>query len=90
MPGNLDLDSRSFKNATEGSTDFLDIYIGIPAWRADTPNTVGLEDEGGSHESGSKRCYRVDETEVADENTGANPRPIQIKRFQEYNDEKQL
>ena len=82
MPGNLDLDSRSFKDAAEGAAEFLDIYIGIPAWRADTPNTIGLEDEDGPSESGSKRCYRVDETEIVDENTGANSRPIQIKRFQ--------
>ncbi len=78
MPGNLDLDSRSFQNAAEGASEYLDIYIGVPTWRADTPNTAGLSDEEGL----SKRCYRMDETEVMDENTGANARPIQIRRFQ--------
>jgi len=77
MPGNLDLDSRSFKESMVGSAEFLDIFIGIPIWRADSPNTVGEGDNGGMLE----RRYRVDETEIVDENFGENPRPIQIKRF---------
>ncbi len=77
MPGNLDLDSRSFKESLAGSTDSLDVFVGIPMWRPDSPNTMGEEDKRGMQE----RRYRVDETEVVDENLGGNPHPLQIKRL---------
>ncbi len=77
MPGNLDLDSRSFKESFAGSTEFLDVFVGIPIWRPDSPNTISAGDERAMLE----RRYRVDETEVVDENLGENPRPLQIKRF---------
>jgi type VI secretion system protein ImpJ len=77
MPGNLDLDSRSFKDDPAGSTEFLDVFVGIPSWRPDSPNIVGEEEERGMLE----RRYRVDETDIADENSGQNQRPLQIKRY---------
>jgi type VI secretion system protein ImpJ len=77
MPGNLDLDPRSFKEGLAGSTEFLDVFLGVPMWRPDSPNTMGEGDDGGALE----RRYRMDETEVVDENLGENPRPLQIKRF---------
>jgi type VI secretion system protein ImpJ len=77
MPGNLDLDSRSFKENLAGSTEFLDVFVGIPVWRPDSPNTMGDGDERGMQE----RRYRVDETEIVDENLGENPYPLHIKRY---------
>jgi type VI secretion system protein ImpJ len=77
MPGNLDLDSRSFKEDFAGSTEFLDVFVGIPAWRPDSPNTISDGEDMGL----MLRRYRVDETEVVDENLGEKSRPLQIKRF---------
>jgi len=77
MPGNLDLDSRSFKEGPAGSAEFLDVFVGIPSWRPDAPNTVTEESSEGMLE----RRYRIDETEVADESSGENARLLQIKRY---------
>lgn len=77
MPGNLDLDSRSFKGGFEGRSEYLDVYLAIPVWRPDSPNTTGLGEDRGRQE----RRYRVDETEAVDENLGENPQTLQIKRF---------
>ncbi len=77
MPGNMDLDSRSFKEGVAGTAEYLDVFIGIPGWRPDTPNTL-ME---ASEEEMTTRRFRADETEIVDENLGENPRAIQIKRF---------
>lgn len=77
MPGNLDLDSRSFKERFAGRTEYVDVFLGIPVWRPDSPNTTGLGEDRGMQE----RRYRVDETEVADENLGENHQTLQIRRF---------
>jgi len=77
MPGNLDLDSRSFKEAIAGKTETLDVFLGVPSWRPDSPNTM----DGGDQRGSLERRYRVDEAEVVDENVGENPRTIQIRRF---------
>lgn len=74
MPGNLDLDNRSFRENTAGA-EYLDIFIGIPGWRPDASNTLG-ESEGLM-----ERRYRPEEISIADENTGDNPAPVQVRRF---------
>jgi type VI secretion system protein ImpJ len=75
LPGNLDLDRRSFREAVAG-LEYLDVFLGVPTWRPDAANTVG-EEEGG----GQIRRYRPEETTVVDEHTGDDPSPLQIKRF---------
>ncbi len=77
LPGNLDLDSRSFKESAAGA-ETLDVFIGIPSWRGDAANTASEADAGGARQ----RRYRPDETTVVDENTGDESAPIGIKRFQ--------
>ena len=77
-PGNLDLDSRSLKENQADGSEYVDVFIGIPSWRPDVSNVVGIGEEGGMLE----RRWRVDETESADENSGENSRSLQIKRYQ--------
>jgi type VI secretion system protein ImpJ len=77
LPGNLDLDSRSMKDGVAGATEFLDVYLGIPSWRPDVSNTADEADRSGMVE----KRWRVDETDVADENSGENRRRLQVRRY---------
>lgn len=76
-PGNLDLDSRSLKDASVDGSEYLDVYIAVSSWKPDTANIVTDTDTAGRTE----RRYRRGETEIVDENLGENLRTIQLKRY---------
>ncbi|MDM8555571.1 type VI secretion system baseplate subunit TssK [Desulfococcaceae bacterium HSG7] len=81
MPGNLVVHPRSFKHAGSGNDDLLDIYLCIPVWRPNAPNTIST-DKSDEDESLLRRRFQSENIEIMDENSGANPRSIQVKRLQ--------
>lgn len=75
LPGNLELDSRQFRDAA-GGIETLDVHIGVPSFRPDAGNTLSPDAQGGNVE----RRYRPDEVTAVDENTGDDPAPVSVKR----------
>src|SRR4051794_13660806 len=60
----------------KGSGSFT-IYLGVPLWQNNRANTVPIA----SSDSRAKLMYRIGETECFDENTGENPKPIQVRKI---------
>lgn len=75
MPGNLELASRSFKDALP-SDGHLMVYLGVPELRPDRANLAGHEGD----QSQATR-YSTLEIERLDENTGDNQRKITVSQF---------
>lgn len=84
MPGGLevrfpkmaDLPSLNIKDAFDSSTKPLTILLGVPLWSADRSNVLE-----GDADHRIKSRYRASELQIADENTGANPQPVAIRRL---------
>jgi type VI secretion system protein ImpJ len=78
VPGNADLPPLDISRVFEASTQPFVIYLGLPVWYPGRANTLQSGEEAGN---GVKRIFRVAEVEVRDENTGENPQPVQVRRF---------
>jgi type VI secretion system ImpJ/VasE family protein len=78
VPGNTDLPALDIKKAfASGSGSFM-VSLGVPIWYAGRANAV---DQGSQDGWRTKRLYRIAETTLADENTGENPQPVLVRRF---------
>lgn len=77
VPENADLPALDIKEAFESGHTFT-VHIGVPLWYAERANTVSTS---GDEDWRAKRIYRVSEIERTDENTGANPQPIMVRRI---------
>jgi type VI secretion system protein ImpJ len=75
---NADVPALDITQAFNATAEGLTVYLGVPLWYANRANVV---DESGGDDAASKRMYRVVQSEVADENTGANPQPIPMRRI---------
>jgi predicted component of type VI protein secretion system len=75
-PENAELPSLDIKQAFDKSGAF-NVSLGVPLWQDARANTVGV---GAEADVRAKLLYRIGETECADENTGENPKPIQIRK----------
>jgi type VI secretion system protein ImpJ len=74
FPGNAEVEPRDFKDALARAAGALDVYLGVPRWSETSPN-VALPDE--TLRPGVR--YRVRPIERVDENTAANPQPIDVR-----------
>jgi type VI secretion system ImpJ/VasE family protein len=76
-PAAAELPSLDIAQAfSKGSTSFM-VSLGVPLWQNARANTVPVTHDSDSR---AKLLYRVGETECFDENTGENPKPIQIRK----------
>ena len=60
-----------------GSGTFI-VSLGVPLWQNNRANTVPITHDADTR---AKLLYRVGETECYDENTGENPKPIQVRKI---------
>jgi type VI secretion system protein ImpJ len=78
VPENSELPSLDIKQALSKSVAGFKIFLGVPLWQNVRANTVGTSADADTR---VKLIYRVGEIECADENTGENPKPIQIRKL---------
>jgi len=62
---------------SKGSGTFT-VMLGVPLWQNSRANTVPVTQDSDTR---AKLLYRVGEAECYDENTGENPKPIQIRKI---------
>jgi type VI secretion system ImpJ/VasE family protein len=75
-PGSAELPSLDVAQVfSRGSGSFV-VNLAVPLWQNNRANTVAH-----SGDTRAKLLYRVGETECYDENTGENPKPIQIRKI---------
>jgi type VI secretion system protein ImpJ len=77
LPANLRVDPRDFKDALNAADGRLPVYLAVPRTRESEANTRGLEGSA----DGQDLRYRVEVTEVADENLGGPARPIEVRKL---------
>ena len=78
FPENAELPSLDIKQAFASSGGSVYIMLGVPLWFDRRTNVVP---PGQVADSRVKVLYRTAETEVADENTGENPKPVLVRRI---------
>ena len=77
-PENAELPSLDIKPTFSKGMGSFNIFLGVPLWqntRANAFNSVQQADPR------IKLLYRLGEVECTDENTGENPKPIQIRKI---------
>lgn len=77
-PDNADLPTLDIRQAFSKGTGSFGIALGVPLWQPARANTFPL---GQPVDPRVKLLYRVAELECADENTGENPKPIQVRKI---------
>ncbi len=78
FPGNAELASISIAQAFAAAGESLTVYLAVPLWREAAANAV---EDAGTEAWRQKRLWQVGEEEVVDENTGANPQPVRVRRI---------
>jgi len=77
-PNSAELPSLDISQAfSKGDASFT-ISLGVPLWQSSRANTVPIVQNSDSR---AKLLYRVDEVECYDENTGENPKPVQVRKI---------
>jgi type VI secretion system protein ImpJ len=77
FPENAELPSLDIKQAFATSGGSFYVLLGVPLWFDRRANTV---EAGQNGDSRVKVLYRTAETELADENTGENAKPVMVRR----------
>jgi type VI secretion system ImpJ/VasE family protein len=78
FPDNAELPSLDIKQAFASSGGTVYVLLGVPLWFDRRANSIA---PGQVADSRVKVLYRTAETEVADENTGENPKPVLVRRI---------
>ena len=78
FPGNADLVPLDITRALEMGAGTLVISLAVPQWQERRPNANAADAEPGV--GSSDALYRVYEQPIYDENSGANPQPVQVRR----------
>jgi type VI secretion system ImpJ/VasE family protein len=87
VPGNSDLAALDIKRAFQGASGGFTVSLAVPLWQSSRANTVEPTTAGPAarravaEDSRVKRLYRVSETSRLDENTGENPQPVLVRRY---------
>lgn len=77
-PEYAEIPSLDIKTALSKSAAGFKVFLGVPLWQKARANTVGA---GAEADTRAKLIYRISETECPDENTGENPKPIQVRKI---------
>ncbi len=75
VPDQAELPPKSIKQAFEASPTGLTVYLGVPLYEDHRANVVEAGAGAQAH-----RTWRVQELQVADENTGTNPQPVPVRQ----------
>jgi len=76
VPAGAALPALDVKERFAAARRGLAIHLGVPLWSADRANVIDPE----RGDARDRRLYRIDEVEVADENTGTNVQPLPVRR----------
>ena len=76
-PDYAELPSLDIKQALAKSVAGFKLFLAVPLWQNARANTVKTSAEADTR---AKLLYRVGEAEYSDENTGENPKPVQIRK----------
>jgi type VI secretion system protein ImpJ len=77
-PASAELASLDVAQAFSKGAGSFTVSLGVPLWQNSRANTVPITHESDSR---AKLLYRVAEMECHDENTGENPKPVQIRKI---------
>ena len=77
-PENAELPSLDIAQAFAKGSGSFNVLLGVPLWQTARANTVAQET---TTDTRAKLLFRVGETECVDENTGENPKPVQIRKI---------
>src|SRR5436190_648337 len=78
FPAAAELPSLDIAAAFAKGSGSFSVLLGVPLWQPNRPNTVPLS---ANADTRVKLLYRVGETECHDENTGENPKPVQVRKI---------
>lgn len=78
FPNNAELPALDIRRALAASNGSVTLSISVPAWQSGRGNTM---DPTGIEDARIKRMFKVSETQVADENTGDNVQPLQLRKL---------
>jgi len=88
VPGNTDLAALDIKRIFQSSSSGFTVSIAVPLWQSARANTVEPLASNASaarravaDEARIKRLYRVTEGSRVDENSGENPQPVLLRRY---------
>jgi type VI secretion system protein ImpJ len=77
-PENAELPSLDIKPALDKSGGGFKLFLGVPLWQNARANTLK---SAGDADSRAKLLYRIGEMEYTDENSGENPKPVQVRKL---------
>jgi type VI secretion system ImpJ/VasE family protein len=77
VPGNAELPPLDIKQAYEQGSGSMLVSLAVPYWQERRPNVAG----GAESSKGHDCLYNLIEAQVYDENTGANPQPVALRRL---------
>ncbi|MBX3364731.1 MAG: type VI secretion system baseplate subunit TssK [Phycisphaeraceae bacterium] len=77
VPESADLPALEIEQTFNSSARGFTVSLGVPLFYVSRANTI---EAGSNADWRAKRMYRVAEIEQADENTGENPQPMQIRK----------
>ncbi len=77
-PENAELPTLDIRQAFAKGSGTFSILLGVPLWQPARANTFPL---GQPVDPRVKLLYRVAEVECTDENTGENPKPLQVRKL---------
>ena len=78
FPDSAELPSLDIKQAFSKGAGSFNLLLGVPLWQNARANTLSPEQSGDAR---VKLLYRVGEIECTDENSGENPKPIQVRKI---------
>jgi type VI secretion system protein ImpJ len=77
-PAAAELPSLDIAQAFSKGAGSFTVSLGVPLWQNSRANTVPVASDADTR---VKLLYRVGEVECHDENTGENPKPVQIRKI---------
>ena len=77
-PASAELPSLDIAQAFAKGTGSFTVLLGVPLWQNNRANTVPVTQDSDTR---AKLLYRIGETECYDENTGENPKPVQVRKI---------
>jgi len=77
FPDHAELPPLDIKQTFAASGAGFNVYLGVPLWQEGRANTLN---PGNEVDPRAKVLYRLKEVEYADENTGQNPKPLQLRQ----------
>lgn len=77
-PDNAELPSLDIAQAFAKGSGTFNVFLGVPLWQNARANTVSTET---TTDTRAKLLFRISESDCVDENTGENPKPVQVRKI---------